>query len=323
MASVYGLEQPILPSLQVMYPKRFSATADVRSLNVSTHLEPPQNWVTNETTTLGELLIGFLEYYAFKFDYLKDAISVRLGKKIPRLVVARQTSLCSIAQWNCICIEEPFTLSNTAHSVHSQMVFDAIRQAFVDGYNELNRNRDLKAFLDVGPININLTPCSRSSSAQLTETEASDSSTSSEATAITGGKTPELISPQLEKEESFELVDADRPLSFDGDCGDAEAELIESIFPQTILDNVNAKSHCVVSAVGNENEVSDAAVGADSKEEDLIENVVPVEEDESNNASTTAVHVDVSLGIKSGTLMNKSVLSERQPKELQMQSAGR
>ncbi|VBB25612.1 unnamed protein product [Acanthocheilonema viteae] len=135
-----GLKQPILPSLQVVYPKRFSASADVRSLNVSSHLDPPPGWVTNETITLGELLIGFLEYYAFKFDYLKDAISVRLGSKTERTVVARQPSPynSNIAQWNCICIEEPFTLSNTAHSVHNQMVFDAIRQAFVDGCYELD-----------------------------------------------------------------------------------------------------------------------------------------------------------------------------------------
>lgn len=36
------------------------------------------------------------------------------------------------------------------------MVFDAIRQAFVDGCYELDTNRDLKAFLDVGPINPNI-----------------------------------------------------------------------------------------------------------------------------------------------------------------------
>lgn len=51
---------------------------------------------------------------------------------------------------------EPFTLSNTAHSVHNQMVFDAIRQAFIDGCYELDGNRDLKAFLDVGPINVSV-----------------------------------------------------------------------------------------------------------------------------------------------------------------------
>ncbi|VDN01632.1 unnamed protein product [Thelazia callipaeda] len=153
-----GLEQPILPSLQLVYPKRFSPNADVRSLNVSSHLEPPPGWIPNETVTLGELLIGFLEYYAFKFDYLKDAISVRLGSKTERTVVARQPSPynCNIAQWNCICIEEPFTLSNTAHSVHNQMVFDAIRQAFVDGCYELDANRDLMAFLNSTPIKVHI-----------------------------------------------------------------------------------------------------------------------------------------------------------------------
>uniref|UniRef100_A0A914ZPG8 polynucleotide adenylyltransferase n=1 Tax=Parascaris univalens TaxID=6257 RepID=A0A914ZPG8_PARUN len=159
-----GANPAVLPSLQELYPKRFNHRIDVRTLNVSVPLEPPATgeWQFSEANTLGELLLGFLEYYAFKFDYVHDAISVRLGTKIERSFVARQRSPYnnSIAQWNCICIEEPFTLSNTAHSVHSQMVFDAIREAFVEGFEELDTNRDLNAFLNAPPIKIgaNITP---------------------------------------------------------------------------------------------------------------------------------------------------------------------
>ncbi|VDK47829.1 unnamed protein product [Anisakis simplex] len=153
-----GATPAVLPSLQEIYPKRFNCRIDVRTLNVSIPLEPPANgeWQFCEGNTLGELLIGFLEYYAFKFDYVHDAISVRLGSKIERSFVARQRSPYnnSIAQWNCICIEEPFTLSNTAHSVHSQMVFDAIKEAFIEGFEELDSNRDLNAFLNAAPIKI-------------------------------------------------------------------------------------------------------------------------------------------------------------------------
>uniref|UniRef100_A0A0N4ULF2 polynucleotide adenylyltransferase n=1 Tax=Dracunculus medinensis TaxID=318479 RepID=A0A0N4ULF2_DRAME len=156
-----GTEPRILPSLQEMYPDRFNPENDVRALNVSSPLEPPSSneWQFTDTTTLGELLIGFLDYYAYHFDYLRDAISVRLGKKTERALVARQHSpynTNNIAQWNCICIEEPFTLSNTAHSVHNQVVFDAIRKAFCESHKELDRNRDLKAFLNAKPIKIPL-----------------------------------------------------------------------------------------------------------------------------------------------------------------------
>lgn len=63
------MDQPVLPSLQSMYTRRFSRTADVRSLNVSIPLaHPPDDWSFNDTSSLGELLIGFLEYFATKFE---------------------------------------------------------------------------------------------------------------------------------------------------------------------------------------------------------------------------------------------------------------
>ncbi|VDM25296.1 unnamed protein product [Toxocara canis] len=173
-----GANPAVLPSLQELYPKRFNHRTDVRTLNVSIPLEPPATgeWQFSEANTLGELLLGFLEYYAFKFDYVHDAISVRLGSKIERSFVARQRSPYnnSIAQWNCICIEEPFTLSNTAHSVHSQMVFDAIREAFVEGFEELDTNRDLNAFLNAPPIKIGASATLHGEHSPVTSSESTD-----------------------------------------------------------------------------------------------------------------------------------------------------
>lgn len=94
-------------------------------------------------------------YYIFSFD--ADAISVRLGRKTERAVVAQnQSPYNHLSQWHCICIEEPFTFSNTAHSVYDERIFDSIKRSFVEGYHELETNRELDAFLGAKP-NLNLT----------------------------------------------------------------------------------------------------------------------------------------------------------------------
>lgn len=73
-----------------------------------------------------------------------------MGRKTERAVVARNHSPYNhLSQWHCICIEEPFTLSNTAHSVYDERIFDSIKRAFVEGFHELDTNRELNSFLGV------------------------------------------------------------------------------------------------------------------------------------------------------------------------------
>ncbi|KHJ96069.1 PAP/25A associated domain protein [Oesophagostomum dentatum] len=160
-----GTDPGVLPSLQQMFPRRFANKCDVRTLNITLPLDTPATteWHYSDKSTLGELLIGFLDYYANKFDYDRDAISVRLGKRIDRAVIARQRPNGGYqqngtnwrSQWRCICIEEPFTYSNTAHSIYDEMVFDAIKAAFREAHQELDSTRDLKRLLDCKPITVN------------------------------------------------------------------------------------------------------------------------------------------------------------------------
>uniref|UniRef100_A0A0N5AR65 PAP-associated domain-containing protein n=1 Tax=Syphacia muris TaxID=451379 RepID=A0A0N5AR65_9BILA len=156
-ASFLG-EAQLLPSLQEKYPKVFNQRVDVRTLSVSVPLEPQgfcqKTFDSHDVPTLGELLLGFFEYFAKKFDYENDAISVRLGKKTKRSYVAKHVYPCNerMSQWNYICIEEPFNYSNTAHSVHDQYVFEQIRLALAEDYEKLEQTRDLHAFLDVNPL---------------------------------------------------------------------------------------------------------------------------------------------------------------------------
>ncbi|CAJ0927596.1 unnamed protein product, partial [Mesorhabditis belari] len=149
-----GVEPRLLPSLQRAFPKRFNGNNDVRSLNVTMMLPPIENWDYNDKITLGELLIGFLDYYANQFDYDTDAISIHDGVKIDRRAIVSQqlprhgSSQAAIgsgswrSQWRCICIEEPFTNLNTAHSIYDEMVFNEIKQAFRESHDELNGSSD-------------------------------------------------------------------------------------------------------------------------------------------------------------------------------------
>uniref|UniRef100_A0A1I7YRG5 PAP-associated domain-containing protein n=1 Tax=Steinernema glaseri TaxID=37863 RepID=A0A1I7YRG5_9BILA len=155
-----GVEKPTLPSLQKMYPKRFSEKNDVRTLKMQIQkpfeFPPPEKWEYDYSASLCDLLLGFLRYYAYEFDFNVDAISVRLGQRTNRAFVAQNSCPYALSQWRCICIEEPFTLSNTAHSIYDEVIFHAIKGAFRSGYEELDMNRDLEAFLNMPPIKIPL-----------------------------------------------------------------------------------------------------------------------------------------------------------------------
>lgn len=158
-------------------------------------LEPvaEEDLSASEKTTLGELLIGFLDYYANRFDYDRDAISIRQGQRVERATLAARpkmhgeketpppsssASSSSLhngtsngiamhhsmsnphfwrSQWRCVCIEEPFTNSNTAHSIYDEMVFGAIKEAFREAHAELEHNHDLDRLLECEPIKASTT----------------------------------------------------------------------------------------------------------------------------------------------------------------------
>uniref|UniRef100_A0A1I8BIT9 PAP-associated domain-containing protein n=1 Tax=Meloidogyne hapla TaxID=6305 RepID=A0A1I8BIT9_MELHA len=156
-----GANPPVLPSLQMLYPKRFSEKIDVRLLNVSQPLDPlpSQVWNFDQRLSLGELLLGFLHYYAYEFNFETDAISIRMGRKMDRAqAMQNQSPFNTLSQWHCICIEEPFTLSNAAHSIYDERIFQEIKKTFADSYHDLDKQRDLDRFLSELPLQIQITP---------------------------------------------------------------------------------------------------------------------------------------------------------------------
>jgi poly(A) RNA polymerase GLD2 len=144
------VDEPVLPSLQQHFPKRFNPRVDIRTLNLSHPLEvisPESNFKGSNTSSLGTLLIGFFDYYANQYNYETNAISIRLGREVKRGDVIRH-----ITHWSPICIEEPFTLSNTAHSVYDEMIFKSIKQKFKDAHKILSTTMDLNNLMTIQPF---------------------------------------------------------------------------------------------------------------------------------------------------------------------------
>ena len=52
---------PLLPVLQKLHPDKFNTRTDIRTLRLN---ESSFNWVSANKQSLGDLLIGFLEYYS-------------------------------------------------------------------------------------------------------------------------------------------------------------------------------------------------------------------------------------------------------------------
>uniref|UniRef100_A0A667G270 polynucleotide adenylyltransferase n=1 Tax=Lynx canadensis TaxID=61383 RepID=A0A667G270_LYNCA len=99
---------------------------------------PP--YLSKNESNLGDLLLGFLKYYATEFDWNSQMISVREAKAIPRP---------DGIEWRnkYICVEEPFDGTNTARAVHEKQKFDMIKDQFLKSWHRLKNKRDLNSIL--------------------------------------------------------------------------------------------------------------------------------------------------------------------------------
>ncbi|XP_035166208.1 poly(A) RNA polymerase GLD2 [Oxyura jamaicensis] len=132
------LPEPILPSLQKNYPESFDPTMQLHLIHQVPCTIPP--YLSNNESSLGDLLIGFFKYYATEFDWNHQMISVREAKAIPRPD--------GIAWRNkFICIEEPFDGTNTARAVHEKQKFDYIKDEFFKSWQILQNKKNLNCIL--------------------------------------------------------------------------------------------------------------------------------------------------------------------------------
>ncbi|XP_051957682.1 poly(A) RNA polymerase GLD2 [Xyrauchen texanus] len=132
------LPEPVIPCLQMDYPGCFDPKMDI-------HLVPsgPRNipaFVSKNQSSLGDLLLGFLKYYATVFKWEKNVISVREAKTLPKT---------KSREWRekFICVEEPFDRTNTARAVHEKAKFEAIKAEFTESYQVLQLRKDLNFIL--------------------------------------------------------------------------------------------------------------------------------------------------------------------------------
>ena len=140
-----GCEPPVLPCLQKMMPNVFHPSSDIKRLDL---LELLPDFLSTNSQSLGELLLGFLYYFSYIFKFAVDVISIRLGCLLDKETARNYVnSKNTPTQWRWICIEEPFDRTNTARSVWDEQAFSEILNVFRNSHYKLERTKNLYSIL--------------------------------------------------------------------------------------------------------------------------------------------------------------------------------
>ena len=87
--------------------------------------------------SLGQLFVDFLDFYA-RFDFAKQAVSVRTGTLIPKKLHFR---------WKDWCVEEPFTQYNASDAVYDVHKFRCIVDVFKSSHAKILSTGDFASVL--------------------------------------------------------------------------------------------------------------------------------------------------------------------------------
>jgi DNA polymerase sigma len=124
----YACSPPVLPCLQQLDPNRYTVKESMHALRTN---RKPKPWHSVNDASLKDLLLGFLDYYSYSFCFAKDALSVRTAHVLPKHVVQRYKCADNhYSHWKFVCVEEPFTRTNTARSVYDEVTFERILSVF-------------------------------------------------------------------------------------------------------------------------------------------------------------------------------------------------
>lgn len=120
---------PILPALH-QCPTKKLPMIDGHRTDFADDLSQLQGFGDKNKSTLGELLFHFFRFYAHEFDYDELAISVRLGRLLPK---KEKNWHIGTGNQN-LCVEEPFNrernLGNTADDTSFRGIHLELRRAF-------------------------------------------------------------------------------------------------------------------------------------------------------------------------------------------------
>lgn len=137
----YGCKPAVLPSLQKLYPDIFHSDSDIRALRFDHQLK----YKSKNDQTMGDLFLGFLEYYTNNFDFSSHVISVRTGTRMQKYMAVNQHD--DKKQWKFLNIEEPFDLTNTSRSCYDEHTFERVKRVIRLSYQRLSRSRDVEKIL--------------------------------------------------------------------------------------------------------------------------------------------------------------------------------
>lgn len=132
-----GCSPPVLPSLQAIDPSHFSSSsgASVTADKLTSGSLPPAVTLyrSDNTTTVGNLLVGFFNFYS-DFNWYQ-VLSVRLActRSVPSYD----------KKWTRpqIRLEDPCDRKNVTRAVYKMNEFSAIKQAFQRAKQRLAYNR--------------------------------------------------------------------------------------------------------------------------------------------------------------------------------------
>ncbi|CAL1615965.1 unnamed protein product [Knipowitschia caucasica] len=135
------VKPPVLPSLQKDHPTYFDSCLDLDMVPDGSQRVPCYR--SKNKSSLGELFLGFLEYYALTFRWDSQIISVREGRTLPKT-----------SGWmgKFINVEEPFEGHNVARAVYEASKFEIIKKKIVESYHILKGKKDLTSLLPLRAI---------------------------------------------------------------------------------------------------------------------------------------------------------------------------
>uniref|UniRef100_A0A914H4H2 PAP-associated domain-containing protein n=1 Tax=Globodera rostochiensis TaxID=31243 RepID=A0A914H4H2_GLORO len=126
-----GVEPPVLPNLQHLYPDLFSCNRHFNDIKLFMTLPTPFPEMVQNTRTVGELLMAFFDYYN-RFAFERFAISVRRG------CIFSRSELASNTERFRLFVEEPFDQQNTARCVTNAEQWMAILNTFGEAAKALS-----------------------------------------------------------------------------------------------------------------------------------------------------------------------------------------